>query len=79
MATVNSVNKLLKQEFGDLEIVRAKDYFYFAGSVCANWRETGVYGCSLKNSTAKEIVREAKKRSNTAFTGLAPAVAPESD
>jgi len=63
--TLNSINKALAlvPELSGIELVRGKDYFYFAGGNAHEWNEAGVYGtCHLSALSIEQWVDEAKSR-----------------
>ena len=65
MTTLKQVNQALKEKFGDLELVRGKGYYYFSGTACQSWKETGLYGgWLLKDTKVSDYVQEAQGRND---------------
>lgn len=61
--TLKSVNKALKEAFGDLELVHGKDCYYFSGDISNEMYASGFYdGSNMKNSTPEFFVEEARRR-----------------
>lgn len=63
MNTMKKINKALAKEFhNNLELVKAKDYFYFSGKEADNMKQQGIYGASLQSLSPESVVQIAKDR-----------------
>ena len=60
--TLAKINKALKAAHLDLEVVKGRGYWYFAGKDANTMRETGIYAWNILKSDPSEIVDEAKSR-----------------
>ena len=61
--TIKRVNEALRSAGLDVEIVKGRGYWYFAGEMASHWAEQGVYGVgSLQGLTVEQWVGEAVRR-----------------
>lgn len=63
MTTLAIANKALKEKFGDIELVRGDDYYYFTGDVGCAMEESGLYGgWNLRTTTVQQLIDEVEYR-----------------
>jgi len=63
--TLKAITKALRKASGDpdVELVRGKGYFYFAGGIANHFYQAGVYGVPrLRGTTTAEWVKELQDR-----------------
>lgn len=61
MATIRQVNKALKANGIDGELVHGKGYYYFSGNSFDRCRETAIYTYRLSVLTIEQVLNEAKR------------------